>query len=287
MTEGSQLADWRSQVKQDLASLQMGAPESIADVGETINYAVELVRGLTSRYGVNLQVGGLQPGISVAVHPSVLRQVLIMAIAQLTRCVSSGQITVHAAYEDENVRIVLAGCASLESTLPEVSLIEEILAAQGGSVEVDTQEGRISFCIRVPAAGKVNVLVVEDNLDLLHFYRRCVAGTKYNVIHAAQGQRTVDAVQVIAPHIIVLDILLPDIDGWELLAQLHNNPATRSIPVILCSIVREEELASAYGAALYLPKPVQRRQFIQALDQVLDQALTELPRNPVNNAAAC
>jgi len=61
---------------------------------------------------------------------------------------------------------------------------------------------------------------------------------------------------------------LPDIDGWELLTNLREHPATRSLPVIVCSVVREEELALALGAARYVPKPVRRQEFIQALDQV-------------------
>ena len=76
-------------------------------------------------------------------------------------------------------------------------------------------------------------------------------------------------VEACAPSIIVLDVMLPDMDGWELLAHLHEHPPTRSIPILVCSVVREEELALALGAKLYLSKPVRRQQFIQALDQAL------------------
>ena len=72
----------------------------------------------------------------------------------------------------------------------------------------------------------------------------------------------------------MLDILLPDVDGWELLSQLHSSPSTRPIPVIICSIVRENELASCLGAVQYLPKPVHRQDFIRALDRALAQGQT-------------
>ena len=73
---------------------------------------------------------------------------------------------------------------------------------------------------------------------------------------------------------IVLDVMLPDpaIDGWELLAQLHEHPETRSIPVIICSVIRERQLALSLGAASYLPKPVRRKDFIEALDGVVRRA---------------
>jgi CheY-like chemotaxis protein len=128
--------------------------------------------------------------------------------------------------------------------------------------------------VKVPSVGQVSVLVVDDNLDMVHFYRRCTVGTKYHITPAPQGQRTFEAIKSAHPDIVVLDIILPDADGWELLTQLHSHPATRSIPIVICSIVKEEGLASALGAALYLPKPVHHREFIQALDQALDQAPT-------------
>ena len=94
------------------------------------------------------------------------------------------------------------------------------------------------------------------------------------MVHAAQGERTIEAIAAAAPDVIVLDILMPDVDGWELLSQLHTSPATSSIPILICSIVGEEELASTLGAVQYLSKPVQRQDFIRALDQVVGQGQT-------------
>ena len=107
------------------------------------------------------------------------------------------------------------------------------------------------------------------------------------MVPSTQGQRVFEIVEDFAPDVIVLDIMLPDVDGWELLALLHEHPVARSIPIIVCSVVREEDLALALGAALYLPKPVERQQFIRALDQVLSQAAARAPISPASSAAAC
>ena len=148
------------------------------------------------------------------------------------------------------------------------------LELSDGTLETIHDGKSLSFRIVVPSTDQVTVLVVDDNLDQVHFYWRCAAGTRYRIIHAAQGQRTVQAIQAIAPEVIILDILLPDVDGWELLEKLHSHPATRAIPVIVCSIIAEEDLALVLGAALYLSKPIQHTAFIQALTQVLDSVST-------------
>jgi CheY-like chemotaxis protein len=136
-------------------------------------------------------------------------------------------------------------------------------------------------------ASKVNVLVVDDNPDLVHFFRRYAVGTRYEVAALGGGERIFETVQALAPQIIVLDVMLPDRDGWELLSQLHEHPATRSIPVIVCTVVREEELALTLGASLYVAKPVGRQAFIQALDQVLSRAATASSRAHASSATAC
>jgi CheY-like chemotaxis protein len=286
MAQTAQSRGWRSQVKQDLASLQESTPAAVADVDEAIRYAVELESVLLSKQGIRLKTERVEPDLVAAIHPAVLRQVLVMAIGLLVRHPLSGDIAIQALSEGEDIRITLAALTS-EDNEPDGNLISEIMSSQGGSVHVETTENLATVSIKVPSAGKVAVLIVDDNLDIVHFYRRCTVGTRYHILHAAQGQRTVEAIQVLAPDIIVLDIILPDADGWELLEELHRHPRTRPIPVVVCSIVREKDLASAFGAALYLPKPVQRREFIQALDRVLAQASEGAPKSQANNAAAC
>ena len=105
--------------------------------------------------------------------------------------------------------------------------------------------------------------------------------------HLREGQATFQAIEALQPDIIVLDLMLPDVDGWELLAQLYEHPLSRSIPIVVCSVVREEELALALGAAAYIAKPVRRRDFMQVLTAVLTQAESGAMTARENSAADC
>ena len=272
---GEEVPDWRQQVRQEMVSLQAGAPNSIADVGQTIAYAAELESGMIARHGLTVAVDQRHTDLTAAVHPAALRQILIMAIAELARCVRSGPLIIEAESEGrapKRIRIALRGRAEADIPLPKGGMIAEILAFLGGTIEAVLEEGQVQLHIRIPSADEVVVLVIDDNPDMLHFYQRCTAGSRYHVIHAAQGQRTIEALAASRPDVIVLDIILPDADGWQLLTELRHHPATESVPVILCSIVREEELARALGATTYLPKPVQYREFMRALDEAVSLA---------------
>jgi len=263
---------WRSQVRRELASLQKSAPAAMADVGETLRGVAELKSASATRHGIVLKVGQVQPNLLAAIHRSALRQILITAIGQLIQHIPLGQITLDAEGHEGRVRITITGRPIAGGGAPDTDLIREILAPHGGSVEIGVDAESVSFWVELPSVDEVIVLVVEDNEDLVHFYRRYTAETRYHIVHVAQGQRVFEAIESSVPDIIVLDVMLPDADGWELLAHLREHPATRAVPIIVCSVVREEELALDLGAALYLPKPVRRRQFVEALDQALSRA---------------
>jgi len=276
--------EYRLQLRQEVASLEKMAPGSVADVGETIRSVVQLGSTLTAKHNVELEAALVDPGLAAAIHPSALRQVLIMAIGNLTQCMSSGQISLWAERRDSRVRITVTGRPAITGQMLGDDFMQEILAIQGGTVELDIEGDQASFCVELPPADTVTVLVVDDNLDLIHFYRRYTTGTRYQIAHVAEAQQVFEAVKEHTPDIVVLDVMLPDSDGWELLTHLRKHPATQSIPIIVCSVIREEELALALGATLYVPKPVRRQQFVQALGQALNQAATKAPTSPVNNA---
>jgi CheY-like chemotaxis protein len=282
--DDTQSTAWRSQVHQELVSLQQSAPGAIADVNDTINNTIKVGHPLASKHGVRLVADNKKLDLIAAIHPSLLSQILVTAVEKLVQCMPSGEINIVATAQDENVAITITGAPVIVDEAPQSDLIREILAVQGGSIEIEMDDDQLEFSIALPLADSVQVLVVDDNHDLVHWYQRYVTQTRYQIAHVAEGQRAFEAIANSPPDIIVLDVMLPDIDGWELLTRLHEHPRTRSIPVVVCSVVKREELAMALGAAVYLPKPVRRQQFVQALDQALSLAPATASKSKANSA---
>ncbi|GAB4448260.1 MAG: hypothetical protein Fur0044_44040 [Anaerolineae bacterium] len=260
---------WRSQVRQELVSLQRSAPGLVTELEAAVASAAKLTGVLFPENSIRLKVELEQSNLAVTVHPSVLNQILVTAIEKLAQQMSLGQITLQAEKEDNDIRIIITGQPVMSDQPLYSDFIEEILNIVGGSSRIHTEDELISFELRLPSAHKVAVLVVDDNADLVHFYRRYTQGTRYEIIHVAEGQRVFELVNHSPPDLIVLDVMLPDSNGWELLTQLRQHPATKTVPIIVCSVVRREKLALALGATLYVPKPVGYQQFVQALDQAI------------------
>lgn len=284
----AQATDWHAQMERELAALQASAPNAVSYVEETISSVLKLGDMLAPQRKAYVEVESVQPGLVAALHPSVLRQILIAAIRRMARYASTSPISVFARLEDGNVKITLTSLIATGDKRPtERDLVRDLFVPQGVRIEAHIDGDRAFLWIGLPSVGKITVLVVDDNPDMVRFYRRSTEKTSYHIVHTGEGQSLFETIAATAPDIIVLDVMLPDVDGWELLTRLHQDPATRSIPVVVCTVVREEELALSLGAACYLPKPVRSREFIEALDRVLAQVSARVSKPPANSVAAC
>jgi len=122
-----------------------------------------------------------------------------------------------------------------------------------------------------PAPGPgPTVVVVEDDrrsFDLLRVHLEAVG---VRVVGARDGEEGLDTVRRLSPAGVILDILLPGMDGWEVLAQLKADPRTVPIPVIVVSMLDERGRGFALGAAEYLVKPVGKEQLLAAVYRAAD-----------------
>jgi CheY-like chemotaxis protein len=117
------------------------------------------------------------------------------------------------------------------------------------------------------------VLVVEDNpqaVDLLTLY---LEGDGFNVTVAPDGEAGLARARQAQPVAIVLDILLPRLDGWDFLALAKADPAISHIPIVIVSMLDERGRGFALGAADYLVKPVDREALLATLRRVTGLAI--------------
>lgn len=277
---------WRLQVHQELAVLEASDPGVIADVAAVTEQVVRLEQGVAAARNAVLGAAPVEPGLEAPLHPSVLRQIMIVAIQKLAQATTHGQIMVEVTVSETSIELLIFG-APIPPEAPVTSrFIAETVSTHGGESWVERTGERVQFRIRLPRVQPIALLVVDDNADIVHVYRRYLERTRFKVVDAATGRAVFEQIATARPDIVLLDVMLPDMDGWEVLTRLHEGAETRSLPVIICSVVRQEELALALGAARYVPKPVRRPDLIQALEQTLALSSREDRTKPENKARA-
>jgi CheY-like chemotaxis protein len=110
--------------------------------------------------------------------------------------------------------------------------------------------------------------MIEDDRASSDLFSAYLEGTGITVIKARNGREGLARIRQSNPSAVLLDIRLPGMDGWEVLAALKSDPATSAIPVVVVSIVDEGPRGRALGASEYLVKPVRRDDLLAALDRV-------------------
>ena len=100
------------------------------------------------------------------------------------------------------------------------------------------------------------VLVIDDEASQRDLMSRFLTRQGFSVRTAAEGRTGLDLARTLAPRVILLDVMMPEVDGWTVLATLKADAATRDIPVVMISFVADAALSASLGAADALPKPV-------------------------------
>jgi signal transduction histidine kinase/CheY-like chemotaxis protein len=111
------------------------------------------------------------------------------------------------------------------------------------------------------------ILVVEDNSPAADLLVRHLERGGFRVQLAVTGPQALDLARRLQPLAITLDILLPELDGWAVLTELKRDESTRDIPVVIVSVVDDQELGRALGALDYFVKPVDAKGLLRRLEQ--------------------
>ncbi|MDH5675694.1 MAG: response regulator [Myxococcales bacterium] len=119
-----------------------------------------------------------------------------------------------------------------------------------------------------PRDGRQTVLVVDDDPDVREIIGSTLSRAGFEVIAAEDGEQALELARQHQPIAITLDVLMPQLDGWTVLAQLKSDPITHDIPVIIASISDDRNLGFALGAADFMTKPVDRRRLLQVLTRL-------------------
>lgn len=113
--------------------------------------------------------------------------------------------------------------------------------------------------------GRNTILVVDDDPASQDLIERFLRAEGYRVLVADRGEAALRLAREVHPQAITLDILMPEMDGWAVLAALKADPAVADIPVVLVTIVEDRNLGYALGAADYLTKPIDREALLRVL----------------------
>lgn len=302
-TSGKHLLELLNEIL-DLSKVEAGRmvlEPSLVSVRACLDYVLSLVRDRAAAHAIDL---GLEVADDVGVvwaDELRLKQVVLNLVSNAVKFTpDGGSVRILATREGEDVVVRVTdtglgvpaedrerifesfqqgrrGAPKEEGTGLGLTLSRRIVSLFGGTLWLEPQTGVGSvFAFRLPlpavepavegdADGTRTILLVDDDRASLDLMTAYLSASPVRVLHARDGFEALAFARTAAPAAVVLDIRLPRMDGWEVLARLKADPATRSIPVVVASIIDERQRGLQLGAAAYLLKPVRRDDLLDAL----------------------
>ena len=240
----------------NLEDLMEGILQSISPLSHVYHVAVSYeVRGLSSVY----------------MNRVIARHAFLQFLSTLVSW--QGMQRVHltigrSADNDCQVRTELEYGGGIPAETMDLEVTRELLAAIGGELGAmyTPVPGRACVSFTIPVTAGRTVLLVEDNPSAVKLLERYLLNSPYDLVATSDGAQAVTLIGENDPDVVVLDVMLPDVDGWEILRRIRQDPDIAAIPVLVCSVLDQGELAKALGASVYLRKPFSKQRLTEALD---------------------
>lgn len=265
----------------ELAWSQAAFSRESVDVEALIRSALETAEPMLQSSAVELVYEPSEglPRLALQLVPT--RQALLNILTVALDWLAEGRLVLRAEHQpgDRHVSVSVTGygvlaLAAAQLGAERLHVARELLSFSGGSLHHDADSVGDQVCLfrlTLPTDAQITVLAIDDNPDTLQLLERYTADTRYRLQCESDPARSLALAEETMPDIILLDVLLQDIDGWELLGRFRAHPQLGDKPVIVCTILPQRDLALSLGAAGFLSKPLSQRQLLSALDAQLDR----------------
>lgn len=251
------------------------------DVAAVTRQALEAVSHLADERDVSLKLFREEYLPLLMTQPQILKQAVLMALSHAVQESVSGSAIDVLLFEKEGLYLEIAYLPAADQ--PEqglLSVLDVLLRRLDGHCEVRPREQRMVIACHLPDVRRATLLVIDDNEGLVDLFRRYLADEPYRIVGATSGAEGLRLAQQDPPDAIVLDVMMPEQDGWDVLQALRRDSRTQAIPVIVCSVIDDPYLALSLGADLLVAKPFTESQLREALRACLTRAAPQPRADP-------
>jgi signal transduction histidine kinase/DNA-binding response OmpR family regulator len=172
---------------------------------------------------------------------------------------------------------LMGGNISVKSEAGEGSTFTIRLPARAPGPTSAQREEEVATASMPPAGSATTILIIDDEEEARQLVSRHLQREGFSVVAAASGEEGLRMAREIRPSAIILDVVMPQMDGWAVLSAIKQDPLLADIPVVMLSMVDDRGMGYSLGAAEFLVKPIARSE----LAEMLDRYKTEKAERPV------
>jgi len=249
------------------------------DVWSVVTDASRTLSAVTSSAHIAIRTN-IQPDLPAAsADRAALRLALVKMLWLAIACCPGGALTLDLSASEDQVVLKLSGLSGLPTDDPACREAGRLADLAGGELRLlpaSAQDGDSAPQIQIslPRHRRPVVMVIDDDPAMPRIIERYLALQPVQVIGCKSTEDVIGQVRRHRPAVILLDILMPQRDGWEVLQELKADPETYHINLAVCSIWDERDLALTLGADAFFQKPIDRAALLEYVGAFISAALT-------------
>lgn len=238
----------------------------LVDLCQLMRNAISAVMPLCRQKNIQFRSSVPSRAIQISTDKAIAEQVLVNFLSQIIVQIAPASIDVSLEQTKDAPVITLAYTLTSAQDI-DFPTLSQLTKQLDWSVRHSTQGVRQIISI-LPQASARTIMVIDDNQALLQLLQRYLSGHRCQVLTVPNGEKGWSLLQETIPDALIMDVMMPELDGWELLQRIRSNPVTQDIPVVVCTVFNNAELAYALGASYFLHKPVDQGMISHALKRI-------------------
>jgi CheY-like chemotaxis protein len=270
MLKGS--AQPSSQSLQSVSSMaeevtQLGGFRTTEKMLDLLQGVVDAVERLCIQNTSQIHLSAVGRDYLVNTNPTIARQVLISILTRVILLTPGTVIQIIVRERPNEIHVVLCYDPQSPDGPPctiDTTVLELINILDWRVTQDMDADGRWNMSLCIPNPGSM-VLIVDDNHTLVNLLSRYLEVYNIQAHGLSDAHDALEFARTHAPRAIILDVMMPGVDGWEILQHLKNMKETAHIPIVVCSVLNEPDLAYSLGATLFIQKPINQNTIIQTL----------------------
>ncbi len=256
-------------------TIDLIVPDGLPPIGADRDRALQVLTNLLSN-----AIKFSNPGQRVTLLAEAAPGTICFAVRDLGRGIAPEQ---HARIFEKFQQIDSSSTRDVGGTGLGLAICKALVEEHGGRIWLDSTPGKGStFAFTLPlatgtkpakpvalAADRPTILVTDDNPMIVEVIRDILEEAGYAVAEASGGAEALRLARLLQPALMTLDVMMPDLDGFDVIQVLRNDPITRDLPVLFVSAVPEPERGAALGGSGFLLKPFAPEALLEQVRQLI------------------
>ena len=266
-----------------LEATRLAQAKRCYNIQDMVERMLPLLEDLLNERSIRISLDFSQASTKpISIDQSLLRQLLLAILGHVAELATHAVVHVSTDLENATLHVTIRICpadtmalVAETDTEERLSAFEEIANLIGIRVlPIKVKGAIVGFELLLPIQPECTVLIVDDNEDVLELYQRYLSSSGYSVIVTKSATEALRLANELLPQVAILDLMMPDHDGWDLMQSLLNQTNTQHTPIIVCSVLRQKELALSLGAAAFIQKPVGEQLLLNTVEKLVGQTHT-------------